>query len=358
MGRPKKITAQDIDLETGEVKTKKLTLDIGAIVSKVQASFGKDKGRAGEICKGSEIIYPTRDEEFVCWKDSSWQTLTSIKGVPFGKVAQIAGQPDSGKSTHAMQFMKNAQDQNIIVLLWDSENKFSARRFRDNFGGDPDQLIEITSKMILEGGDTVERTVHKIKELEPGSKIFIVWDSIGGSLAANEDVEINKDGTQEGGLDQGKQLAANAKENGMVLRAFIRLMEKYKDREKGEETIGVLLINQTYANIGSVGQKQSGGQKVEFFSSLILQLSRKGNIEWVRDGKKRKVGIISRARVVKNHLFDGLECISEMDLAITAGGIQCADDFDLEGYKKFVIEQEKLGKKMIQDEEEKEDKEE
>jgi RecA/RadA recombinase len=354
MGRPRKNSeneASEVNEETGEVKSLKSVLDINSIVSKVQSSFGKDKGRAGEICKGSEIVYPTRDDEFVCWKNSPWQELTSIKGVPFGKVVQIAGQPDSGKSTHAMQFMKNAQDQGgIVIILWDSENKFSARRFSENFGGNPDQLIEITSKMILEGGDTVERTIHKVKEAAPDAKILLVWDSVGGTLAANEDVEINKDGSLEGGLDQGKQLAAAAKENGQVLRAFIRLMEKYKDREKGEETIAILLINQTYANIGSVGQKQSGGQKVEFYSSLILQLTRKGNIEWTRDGNKRKVGIISRARVVKNHLFDGLECIAEMELAIVAGGIQAAGEFDIEAYKKFVIEQEKLGKKMLPDE--------
>lgn len=358
MGRPRKnpenisSDRELIDEATGEVvQTKKITLDIESIVSKVQSSFGKDKGRAGEICKGSDIIYPTKDEEFVCWKDSPWQKLTSIKGVPFGKVVQIAGQPDSGKSTHAMQFMKNAMDQGVLSILWDSENKFSARRFSENFGGDPKKLIEITSKMILEGGDTVERTIHKIKEQEPDIKILLVWDSVGGTLAANEDVEINKDGSMEGGLDQGKQLAAAAKENGQVLRAFVRLMEKYKNRETGEETIGILLINQTYANIGSVGQKQSGGQKVEYFSSLILQLNRKGNIEWTRDGAKRKVGIISRAKVIKNHLFDGLECISEMELAVIAGGIQEADQFDLEAYKKYVVEQEKLGKQMLPDEE-------
>lgn len=40
-----------------------------------------------------------------------WKALTNLKGLPFGRIIQISGKPDSGKSTHAMAFMKFAQDQ-------------------------------------------------------------------------------------------------------------------------------------------------------------------------------------------------------------------------------------------------------
>jgi hypothetical protein len=35
---------------------------------------------------------------------------------------------------------------------------------------------------------------------------------------------------------------------------------------------------------------------------------------------------VSRAKVRKNHLFDGEECIAEMDLVVSAEGIQLAQD--------------------------------
>lgn len=287
-------------------------IDLNKLVSTVRSSYGKDKGRAAQISTGSNITKPTRDEEFVCWKDSPWELLTGIKGLPFGKVVQIAGRPDSGKSSHATAFMQKAQEQNCLVILWDTEGKFSPNRFDKYFHGDSSQLITVTSRMILEGGDEVEKIVHAAKEQDPACKVLIVWDSVGGTLAKNEG---------EDSLGESKQMAAAAKENGQVMRAFVRLMEKYKLRETNEETVSVLLINQSYANIGAPGQKESGGQKVEYFSSIIVQLTRKSDLTKVVQGVKRKIGIVTRAKVKKNHLFDGEDSVAELDLVITAGSI-------------------------------------
>lgn len=304
-------------------------IDLDKVVKDVQGTFGKDKSLANKISRGDSISKPTEDAHFVCWKDSPWEMLTGIKGCPFGRVVQVAGRPDSGKSSMASKFMTNAQEQGVTVILWDSENKFSVKRFDDHFGGNSSDLLIVPSRMILEGGDIVERYVHAIKEQNPTEKIFIVWDSVGGTQAKNE---------EEGSLMESKQMAAHSKENGQVLRAFIRLMEKYKNKETGEETIGVFLVNQVYANIGAPGQKESGGQKVEFFSSIILQLTRKGDITKTRNKLKRKTGIITRAKVKKNHMFDGEDSIAELDLAVTAGGIQSILDktiMEKEGWDDF-----------------------
>lgn len=290
----------------------KLKIDINKLVSSVQSSFGKDKGRASQVTTGVSISKPTEDKDFICWKDSPWETLVGIKGLPFGKVVQVAGRPDSGKSSTASMFIKQAQDQNVLVILWDTEGKFSANRFNKYFGGNSDELIVVTSRMILEGGGDVERIVHSAKEQDPDSKILIVWDSVGGTLAKNEN---------ENSLDQTKQMAAGAKENGSVMRAFIRLMEKYKNNKTSEESIAVLLINQSYANIGAPGQKESGGQKVEYFSSIIVQLTRKSDLTKIVKGVKRKIGIVSKAKVKKNHLFDGEDSVAELDIVVTAGSI-------------------------------------
>lgn len=290
----------------------KLKLDISKLVNKVQSSYGKEKGMAAQISTGKSISRPSKDSEFILWKDSPWSELTGIPGLVLGRVHQIAGRPDSGKSSHAMKFMKLAQDQGFLVILWDTEGKFSATRFDKYIGGNSEQLVVVTSRMILEGGDEVERVVHTAKEQDPDCKILIVWDSVGGTLAKNE---------EEGSLLDSKQMAAASKENGQVMRAFVRLMEKYKNREENEESVAVLLINQSYANIGAPGQKESGGQKVEYFSSVILQLTRKKDLTKLVKGVKRKIGIVSRAKVKKNHLFDGEDSVAELDLVITAGNI-------------------------------------
>lgn len=297
-------------------ETKKGGIDLDKILNNARGTFSKnEKGLALQMTTGSNITRPSKDSDFVLYPGPHWQTLTGIRGIPFGKFVQIAGKPDSGKSSHAMAFMKSAQDSGHIVILWDAENKFSPTRFDNYFKGDSNQLLSITSKVILTGGDMVVAATRAALESYPDKKILIVWDSVGGTLSTAEDTK---------NLRESRQMAIAAKENGQVLHAWVNLMEEFKDKDTNEERVAGLLINQTYANIGSVGQKESGGQKVEYHSSIILQLTRKGDLNKVRDGIKRKTGIVSRAKVRKNHLFDGEDSIAELDLEVTAGGIRAA----------------------------------
>lgn len=286
---------------------------LGSIVSGARESFKKgEKGLGLQIISGDNMSKPSKDSDFVFWKNSPWELCTSIIGCPFGKVIQISGRPDSGKSTHAMQFMKLAQDQGHLVILWDAEQKFSTKRFDEHFKGSSKDLLVVTNKMISEGADCVEALVHSAMKELPDKKIFIVWDSVGGSLPKSEKGKSKRDS---------RQMAEAAKENGAVVRGFVMLMEEYRNKTTNEEKIGCLLINQTYANIGAPGQIESGGQKVAYHSSLIVQLTRVTDLFKTRDKVKRKVGIRTKMRVKKNHLFDGEDTIAQMLLDITAGGI-------------------------------------
>jgi len=307
-----------------------MNISIDKLIESVRSSYGKDKGKAEEVSSGSKIIIHSNDDDFITWKNSPWSMLTGIKGIPFGRIVQIAGKPDSGKSTHAMQFMKLAQDQDVLVIFWDSEKKFMASRFKKAFAADPDKMIVVNSRVILEGADRIERIIHEAKKQDPNVKILVVWDSIGGTLAGNEAVQVKKDGKYEGGMNSSKQMALAAKENGAAVRGLVRLMETYRDSVNNKETIATLLINQSYSNIGAPGQKQSGGQKVEYHSSLIVTLARKANILKQKNNVKIKEGILTRASVYKNHLFDGDTSVHELDLIITNGGIALSKDVKLD----------------------------
>lgn len=300
-------------------KSSKGGFDPASIVARARNAFAKDEVLASQLVAGSDIPRPTKPEEFIYWPNSSWHILTQVPGIPFGRIVQIAGRPNSGKSTHAMQFMKLAQDQGHVVILWDPENKFSANRFDHFFGGNSAELLVVNSRLISEGADLIESFVRALGEECPDKKILIVWDSVGGSLPKSEktDVTSSKGGNKRGS----RQMAEAAKENGMAVRGFVSLMEEFKDRKNNQERIAVLLINQVYSNIGSVGQKESGGQKVEFHSSIIIQLSRVADLIKTRDKVKRLVGITTRAKVRKNHLIDGEDTVAELRLDITAGGI-------------------------------------
>lgn len=297
-------------------EVKKGGIDLDKILNSARGTFSKnEKGLSLQMTTGAQISRPTKDSDFVVYPGAHWQTLTGVRGIAFGRFVQIAGKPDSGKSSHAMAFMKAAQDAGHIVILWDAENKFSPTRFDNYFKGDSNQLLSITSKVILTGGDMVIAATRAALDAYPDKKLLIVWDSVGGTLSTAENTK---------NLRESRQMAIAAKENGQVLHAWVNLMEEFKNKETNEERVAGLLINQTYANIGSVGQKESGGQKVEYHSSIILQLTRKGDLNKVRDGIKRKTGILTRAKVRKNHLFDGEDSIAELDLEVTAGAIRTA----------------------------------
>jgi len=289
-------------------------VDLDKILLQARKDFkNSEKGLGQQMVSGSNLPRPTKPEEFVHWQNSTWELLTGIMGCPFGWIIQIAGKPDSGKSTHAMEFMKRAQDQGHIVILWNAEGKFSASRFDKYFGGKSDELLVVTSRLILEGADMVDSLVHATMENYPEKKVFIVWDSVGGTLPASEMTKSKRESNPS---------AEAAKDNAKVMRGFVQLMEQYRNRATNEDRIGVLLINQTYSSVrGPAMQKESGGQKVEFFSSVIVQLVKTGTLYKQKKKIKRRMGIKVKAKTKKNHLFDGEDTIAELNLHITAAGV-------------------------------------
>lgn len=295
-------------------------IDIDKLIKKAQGCYEKkEQGLALQLSTGKSISASEEDKDYVLWTGGDhWFKLTHLKGLPMGRIVEISGKPDSGKSTHAAAFMKFAQDQNVLVILWDSERKFSRKRFDEKMGGNSDNLIVVNTNKIIDGAKAIANIVNSAKEMNPAVKILICWDSVGASLNSTED--------SEEGEDYSKQPGVTAKENAYAVRKFNKLINKYMDQETGEHTMTVLIINQVYANIGSVGQTEKGGSEIYYLSSVIIQLSRKQDLLRVKQGEKYKYGIVTRAKVKKNHLFDGDECVAEMDLVISADGVHLAKD--------------------------------
>lgn len=307
-------------------------LDINKLVKKAQESYAKtESGLAKQLSTGKTIIRPNDDDDFVLWTAGDhWFKLTHLKGLPFGRIIQISGKPDSGKSTHAMGFMKFAQDAGTLVILWDSERKFAPNRFDTKIGGKSDQLLVVDTNNIIDGANAIAKFVHAAKEMNPDIKILIVWDSVGASLNSSEDREEEEEYSKQPGI--------SAKENTYAIKKFNKLINRYRNKTTGKETISTLIINQTYASIGmgAPTQIEKGGNELYYLSSVIIQLSRKKDLTRVKSGEKYKYGIVSRAKVKKNHLFDGNECIAEMDLVVSADGIHLANDIksfdDIQGW--------------------------
>lgn len=290
--------------------------DLGEIVGEVQKLYPKDKKSQGMVSLGNIVRREYAAEDGIPVPPSHpLAELVGLPCAPFNKVIQVAGNPDTGKSTFLGELMASAQKAGHIVVLWDSEDKFDAKRFKDQFGGDPDQIVLIKTNEILQGGEKARKLIVAALTKYSQAKLFFCWDSVGGSQSrSHSERELDNERHAQPGQD--------AKENGAVMRAVVALFNKFPDR------IAVVLANQVYAKIGFMqhGDKESGGKKIEFHSSLIIQLKRVKVLTKVVKGKKMKYGIISRATVSKNHLSQSAMSVHQLDFEITATGARLSSE--------------------------------
>lgn len=298
-----------------------VSLDIDKIVNRAREFYGKtEKGLAKRLTTGDNLARPVNDSDFILWSCGDyWQRLTNLRGLPFGKCCQISGRPDSGKSSSAAIFMASAQASGYYVILWDTEGKFGSVRYDQQLGGNSKTLLVVDTNSIEEGAKAVAYFVHAIKDQNKDAKILIVFDSVGAALTKSENASDEDE-------SMSKQPGVQAKEIKWAIKKFIRLMNQYQDKETGAHAIALLVINQVYSNLMSPGLKESGGEGLFYASSLIIQLTRKKDLTKVKNGEKLKYGIVSRARVKKNHLFDGQESLAEMDIVVSSSGIQGVDE--------------------------------
>lgn len=286
-----------------------------SVLDRIKSLYAKDESMQRILANSSGMpkVYTT-DDGVPLSIDSPITSLTALPCLPFNKIVQIAGRPDTGKSTLSGEVMALAQSQGFEVIVWDAEDKLDLLRYQNEFKGKPESLHIIKTNEIRKGGQLVKEYVKILKEDNPEAKILIVWDSVGGSVSRAE-TERNLADEKHG------QPGQDAKEAGSVVRHWVGMFNQYPD------SISVLLVNQTYAKIGFMmkGEQAKGGSGVEYFSSLIIGLKRVKFLIKTEKKKKVKYGIITRATVSKNHLSQGKTSVYQMDFIITAEGSQLSN---------------------------------
>lgn len=284
-------------------------INVNKIVEDMQKLYNKDKKAKSIICTGNAIKSVYEESDILALRPNHPLTkLLGLNGIPYNKIIQVAGKPDCGKSTWAAESMVSAQTQATQVILWDSEDKFDANRLT-LMGGDPKKVLLIKTNEILKGAELARRYVTAIKDQDEKAKVLFVWDSVGGSQSRSHAEKILDD-------EKHAQPGQDAKENGMVMKMLVALINKYPD------TIAVYLSNQTYAKIGFMmhGDAASGGRKIEYHSSFIVMLKQIKTLKRQIKGVQIKEGIISRATVIKNHLTQAETSVHQLDFKVTARG--------------------------------------
>lgn len=278
-------------------------LDLKAISEKIRKSFKDDKRSAQVFGTGADIMTPTKEEDFVVL-DPWWKEATGVLGLPFGYVFMIAGNTDSGKTSFAIEAIRQAQSQGVQVILVDTEKKSTKDRFTSR-GVDPDQIALIRPDYLEDAYDGIDKYLEGIKDADPDSRILIVFDSLGNTPAkAEADTDV----------DHSLQMGLAAKVN---KRGFRRLVPKLN-----KDKIHILVINQTYANMGSPGRTNSGGNAVDFFSALTFQTSRFKWLEKTVKGEAVRTGARVQWTLYKNHLFNDIPLQKKVQIDCTALGMK------------------------------------
>jgi RecA/RadA recombinase len=285
-------------------------IDINQIVKNAQKLYGKDTQGAAMLGSGVLLRRPTKPEEFILAPEGHpWLELTGLLGLPYDSIIQIAGSYDSGKSTLAGEFMAAGQRQGVYVILGDSEKKFDKIRFEKHFGGDAAQLLVVQSTMIRKLAGGMLKYINTIKEADKSAKILLVHDSVGGSVSrARAEREIDADSSNQPGSE--------AVENSDYMKHIVATMDKYPG------SISLLLINQMTDKIGfgQKGQSRSGGHKISFHSSMIIEMKKIKTLTKVVKGVEVKTGIVTQAKIDKNHLSQTENSVNKMNIMVTAGG--------------------------------------
>jgi len=264
--------------------------DFTKTIDKLQNVYKKDQRRANQFGLGNSLEKISDNPEDYVVMPPYFKEHFGIMGYPFGKWTQISGKPDAGKTTACLLAMKAAQEQGHAIVYVETEGKTSESDLL-SAGIDPAGVLTINTNITEEIFEAATIALDQIADDFPEAKVLLIIDSYGNTTSMR-DSEIKF--TEKVGMVGGA-----AKTNRMGIGAI-------NARQLNQE-ITVLIINYSYANLGSVGETNAGGRALEFACSLIMSAARVKNYEVTRKGIKVKAGIEGRYRTTKNHYTKGLK---------------------------------------------------
>lgn len=238
-----------------------------------------------------------------------WQDATNTPGLPYGAGVQLAGKTDSGKTSAALEAIKAALEQDHGVIYVETENKTTERDFIKK-GIDPSQVFIIRTTISEEAFDLMFAAWDKFEKAYPGTPLLLIWDSFGNTVSQRDSELSMTDGKQKpGGKGTANRLGLS------------KLIAKFEQSSK----VALLIINYTYANIGSPGNTNAGGRALGLLSSLTYQTTRRGWLEKTVKGEKVRIGAQVQWTLDKNHVFKDNPGPKQVLLNITSAGIECVN---------------------------------
>jgi RecA/RadA recombinase len=224
------------------------------------------------------------------------------RGVPMGKVTVFAGESGAGKSyICAGNIVKYAQEQDIFVVLIDSENALDEAWLHAlDVDTSEEKLLKLNMSMIDDVAKTISVFMNDYKAMpeEDRPKVLFVIDSLGMLLTPTDVDQFNK-GDMKG--DMGRKPKALTS----LVRNTVNMI--------GSHNVGLVCTNHTYASqdMFDPDDKISGGQGFIYASSIVVAM-KKLKLKEDEDGNKISEvrGIRAGCKVMKTRYakpFEGVQ---------------------------------------------------
>lgn len=292
--------------------------NFSGVIADVRTSLKYEKrdNDMEDVSSGDTLPPVSRDPKDYVVMPDWFNEHYGVLGLPFGKIVQIAGDSDTGKTSMCITAMKAAQEQGYGIIYVETEGKTSPEDLTD-WGVDPAGVMVIRSNITEKAFDMSFRALDSFFEHYPKEKVLFVFDSFGNTISLHdEDLDI---------VGANQKVGGAAKTNRVGLGRIISKMEN--------NPIAVLIVNYDYANLGSVGQTQAGGKALKFYTMIGIRSTRTGDYVKTKDGKKVKAGAFVKWDTFKNHYQktaidaqgNRRDLPKELFLKITAEGVQKID---------------------------------
>jgi recombination protein RecA len=275
-----------------ETSAPSLTEDLSQVLAdSINSKLGKGKQQLAYFLNGAGNDDP---KSIMGWVSTGCSTLdlaiSNIPngGLPVGKIVEIMGMEQSGKSLLCAHIVKSTQEQGGVGVYIDTEASLDTR-FLNAIGVDTKKMIYIPIDTLEDVWATVENAVVKFREKNPNKILTLIVDS---QSAATTKSELETDFSRDGFTTEKSII------NSKALRKITNLIYKQK--------VLLVVTNQLRDKVGAMAFAEkyttSGGKALQFHSSVRLLAKNVSKIKEDVNGVEQIVGRETEVIVKKNRV--------------------------------------------------------
>ena len=266
-----------------------LTDELGGMIAEtINKQFKSQNLKTAYFLEGDDEA-PTIVKEWVSTGSTILDLAISNRkwgGFPVGRVCEITGLEQSGKSLLAAHTLLNTQKKGGLAVYIDTENALSTE-FLSAIGLNLKEMLYIPLETVEDIFETVETIIEKVRSSDKDRLVTIVVDSIAGASTKTEmAADFDKDG----------YATAKALIISKAMRKITNLI--------GRERICLIFTNQLRQKLNAPAFSDPwttpGGKSVPFHASVRIRLSSVGAIKAKVNGVEEVVGAKVKAKIIKN----------------------------------------------------------